>query len=72
MGGRDRGEKRRGRGSRTREMDLDVSRQGFVDGVDLLEGVDAVGCGLDVDDGVGEGDGLGEAGGCGVRMVTLG
>ena len=45
----------------TQESDLDVARQGFVDGVDLLEGVDAAGRGLDVDDGVREGDVLGEA-----------
>lgn len=47
---------------RTGEMDLDLSHEGFVHGVDLLEGVDAVGGGFDVDDGVREGDVLGEAG----------
>ena len=46
-------------------MDLDLSRQDFVNGVDLLEGVDAVGGGFDVDDGVHEGGVLGEAGGWG-------
>lgn len=43
-------------------MDFDLARDGFVDGVDLLEGVYAVGGGLDVDDGVREGYVLGEAG----------
>lgn len=43
-------------------MDRNVGREGFVDGVDLFEVVDAVGRGFDVDDGVLEGDGLGETG----------
>ena len=59
------GEGGRGGVLRTREVDLDLSRQDFVNGVDLLEGVDAVGGGFDVDDGVHEGGVLGEAGGWG-------
>ena len=44
----------------TQEPDLDLPRQDLVNGVDLLEGVDAAGRGFDVDDGVREGDVLGE------------
>lgn len=49
----------------TDEFNLNLGRQDFVNGVDPLYSVEAVGRGVDVDDGVLEGGCLGEAGVCG-------